>query len=78
MSWRGHRVAHDVHQNAPKWTNLDQNGQQSMTEQKCFNFVMSDFFDRFLDEIAQFTIDHLLLIKLSLTTKCISPRSVLD
>ena len=32
-SWRGHGVAYEVHQNAPKWVKINQNGCQSMTVQ---------------------------------------------
>ena len=31
-----------MHQNGPKWTKIVHNGQYIMTEQKCFEFVLSD------------------------------------
>ena len=43
---RGRGVAHEVHQNGPK---MDRNGHHNMTEQKCFEFVLSDIYDLFLD-----------------------------
>ena len=46
---RGRGVAHEVHQNGPKWTKMDQNGHHFMTEQKCSKFVLSNIFDLFLD-----------------------------
>ena len=47
-SWRGHGIAHEVHQKAPKLTKMHQSGIQSTTA-KYFNFVLSDYCDPFLD-----------------------------
>ena len=46
---RGCGVAHEVQQNGPKGTKMDQNGQYVMTEHKCFELVLSDLNDLFLD-----------------------------
>ena len=46
---RGRGVAHEVHQNEPKWSKMDQNGHHIMTEQKCFELVLSVLYDLFLD-----------------------------
>ena len=48
-SWRGHGVTHEMHQNALKCTKMHQNGHHLMTEQNCFEFVLSDLYDLFLD-----------------------------
>ena len=36
-SWRGRGVAHEAHQNAPKWTKKHQNGNHCITEQSVSN-----------------------------------------
>ena len=38
-----------MYQNGPKWTKIVQNGQYSMTEQNCFEFVLSNLSDLFMD-----------------------------
>ena len=38
-----------MHQNGPKWTKIVHNGQYIMSEQKCFEFVLSNLSDLFMD-----------------------------
>ena len=50
--WRGHGFTHEVHQNAPKWTKMDQNGPKWSPQHdrtNCYEFVLSDKYDLFLN-----------------------------
>ena len=50
--WRGHwshMGCTEMRQNAPKGTKIVHNGQYIMTEQKCFEFVLSNLSDLFMD-----------------------------
>ena len=51
QSWGGGRVTHEVHRNGPKWTKIGFDGHDSMTKQKCFEFILSDQYDSFLDKM---------------------------